>query len=128
LEKIIAIEKERMRKLSDFPELARFFFELQDYPKELLIWKDVPLQEIKANLEKIIELLQVIPPKKFTKELIEPLLIKLTEERGRGEVFWPLRVALSGKDASPGPLELLDIFGKKESLRRIKIAIKKLET
>jgi glutamyl-tRNA synthetase len=128
LEKIIAIEKERIRKLSDFPELARFFFELQDYPKELLIWKDVPLQEIKANLEKILELLQVIPPKKFTKELIEPLLIKLTEERGRGEVFWPLRVALSGKDASPGPLELLDIFGKKESLRRIKIAIKKLET
>ena len=47
---------------------------------------------------------------------------------GRREFLWPLRVALSGKDKSPGPFELMDILGKEESLRRIDIAFEKLES
>jgi glutamyl/glutaminyl-tRNA synthetase len=36
-------------------------------------------------------------------------------------------VALSGSEASPGVFELLEVFGKKESLERISIALKKLD-
>ncbi|MEK9185871.1 MAG: hypothetical protein AAB863_03790 [Patescibacteria group bacterium] len=42
-------------------------------------------------------------------------------------MLWPLRVALSGLDKSPGPIEILEVLGKKESLARIKIAIGKVE-
>jgi glutamyl-tRNA synthetase len=50
----------------------------------------------------------------------------LTEGRNRGEVLWPLRVALSGQVASPGPFEIMETLGREESLKRIEIAIKKL--
>jgi len=42
-------------------------------------------------------------------------------------VLWPLRVALSGKDKSPGPFEIMDIIGKDETLCRIEVAINKLK-
>lgn len=126
LQKIIAIEKERIKKISDFPVLARFFFELPDYPKALLTWKNSSPSDAKENLEELLLALKEIPAKKFARGEVEKLIIPLAEKRGRGEVLWPLRVALSGKDASPGPFEMLDIFGKEESLKRIRAAIKKL--
>ena len=50
----------------------------------------------------------------------------LTEALGKGELLWPLRVALSGREGSPGPFEIMDVLGKEESLQRLKVAIKKL--
>ena len=43
-----------------------------------------------------------------------------------GDLFWPLRVALSGLSGSPSPVELLSVLGKEEALQRIEVAIKKL--
>ena len=40
----------------------------------------------------------------------------------RGRLLWPLRAALSGKKASPGPFEIMEILGIKESLKRLKSA------
>ncbi|MBU4431930.1 glutamate--tRNA ligase, partial [Patescibacteria group bacterium] len=42
-----------------------------------------------------------------------------------GDHLWPTRVALSGKQASPGPFEIADVLGKVETLERIKRAIGK---
>ena len=50
----------------------------------------------------------------------------VADEKGRGDILWPLRVALSGLDKSPGPIEILEVLGKKESINRIKIAIEKM--
>ena len=44
--------------------------------------------------------------------------------KNRGELLWPLRVALSGKKASPGPFDLLAILDKQKSLVRIYHALK----
>src|SRR3989344_4362826 len=107
--------KERIKKLSDFPELAGFFFELSDYPSELLIWKDVSREKTLENLKALLEIIPDVAA-----------VMKLAEERGRGEVLWPLRAALSGKQASPGPLEIMEVLGKMETVKRIKSAISKL--
>ena len=64
----------------------------------------------------------------FQKSEIEKSIMAITEENGRGEVLWPLRVALSGEEASPGPIELIDILGKTETIARIEIAINKIKT
>ena len=45
---------------------------------------------------------------------------------GRGEIYWPFRVALSGKKASPGGPEIAGVLGKEETLRRVGIALDKL--
>jgi hypothetical protein len=43
----------------------------------------------------------------------------LSEEKGNGNVLWPLRFTLSGREKSPDPVTLINIFGIKESKRRI---------
>jgi len=40
----------------------------------------------------------------------------------RGYLLWPLRVALTGKEASAGPFEIAEILGKEITLKRIKEA------
>jgi len=44
-----------------------------------------------------------------------------------GQGLWPLRTAVSGKQMTPGgAFEIMEILGKEESLRRVRIAIERL--
>ncbi|HOW90482.1 MAG TPA: glutamate--tRNA ligase, partial [Elusimicrobiales bacterium] len=44
-----------------------------------------------------------------------------------GAVMWPLRIALSGLAVTPtGAVEIAELLGKAESLRRIGLALKRL--
>lgn len=124
--KIIALTKERMKKLTDFQALSGFFLKLPEYDAKLLIWKKSSNVEILENLKESDKLLSEIESDNFSKENLEKALMPLAESKGKGEVLWPLRAALSGQDASPGPFEIMDALGKKETLKRIATAIKKL--
>ena len=62
----------------------------------------------------------------FTREELSALLDKLAKNHKKGEVYWPLRVALSGLTASPDPVEIMTVLGKDETIKRIESAIKKL--
>ncbi|MBX4206287.1 glutamate--tRNA ligase [Candidatus Parcubacteria bacterium] len=50
-------------------------------------------------------------------------LMAYAEREGKGNVLWPLRYALTGAEASPDPLTLLEILGQEKSLKRIEHAI-----
>ncbi len=117
--KIIALVKPRAETLNDFATHGAFLLELPAYDAKLLLWKDMAPGAAKASLEYIIELIE---------QGDAATIPKFAERNGRGETFWPLRVALSGMKESPGPLEILHALGTDESLRRLHIAIKKLET
>lgn len=41
-----------------------------------------------------------------------------------GQILWPLRVALSGEEYSPGALELMHILGKEKSIERMQNILK----
>ncbi|NBP56467.1 glutamate--tRNA ligase, partial [bacterium] len=45
------------------------------------------------------------------------------DNKQMGEILWPLRVSLSGREKSPSPFEIIAILGKDESILRIKSAI-----
>lgn len=124
--KIINVARDRINKLSEFEEIKKEFLDLPDYPANLLVWKKSSAETAKKNLIVIKENVENISENVFTKESLEKILMFLADKLGRGETLWPLRVALSGKDKSPGPFELMDILGKEESLKRINSAIKKL--
>ncbi len=124
--KVLASVRERMKKFSDWPNLTDFFWGLPEYEAGKLLWKQATKEAIKKNLEEASALLLTLTPENFTKAELEKALNPLAEARGRGEVFWPLRYAVSGKDASPGPIEIIEVLGKKETLRRIQVAIGKL--
>ena len=124
--KTIGIEKERIRKLSDFNELAGFFFELPEYDSNLLKWQEMSNEQVLNNLKLLADEIDKISENDFNKEKIEAILMPFADVWGKGELFWPLRAALSGKQFSPGPFEIIEVLGKKETLNRLKTAIKKL--
>ncbi|MES2216547.1 MAG: hypothetical protein V4481_04610, partial [Patescibacteria group bacterium] len=59
---------------------------------------------------------------------IKTALWSYAEANGKGDVLWPLRVALTGKDKSPDPFISAAILGKDESLKRISNAIATLSS
>ncbi len=122
--KIVSLEQTRIKKLSEIGELTKFFFKDKlEYDPELLIWKKMSLKDIKKNLE--ITLKALSETGNFDQKTLEDILTPLREEHGTGEILWPLRVALSGQKASPGPFEIMETLGKEKSLERIEKAIKK---
>ncbi len=124
--KIIKIEKERFKNLGEFKEIAGFFIELEEYDKELLLWKNSSEEKTKDNLSAVLDAITKVPDADFEQKVLEKVIMPITETRGRGEVLWPLRAALSGKSASPGPFDILEVLGKEESIKRIKSAVHKL--
>ncbi len=122
--KIISLEKERIKKLSEIGEITNFFFEDElKYDSELLIWKKMSLKEVGKNLKILEEVL--LKTEDFDQKSLEQTIAPLREKYGTGELLWPLRVALSGQKASPGPFEIMEILGKEKTLQRIKEAINK---
>ncbi|MHB9019919.1 MAG: glutamate--tRNA ligase [Minisyncoccota bacterium] len=124
IDKLIYLSKERMEKLTDFKEMNEFFFDLPSYESKLLIWKSNSLEGSIENLKLVLGKILEIKEGDFNKNKLEAVLMPLANEIGRGDVLWPLRVSLSGKDKSPGPFDIMDALGKKETIRRIEIAIK----
>lgn len=126
--KILEVEKERVKNLKEFSSMVRFFFELPDYPKTMLIWKQTDVKTTLDNLKKVLDIIKSASSGKLFRKSIEEQIMTFAEREGRGEVLWPLRVALSGQEVSPGPIDLIDALGKKETVKRVKIAIKKIES
>lgn len=124
--KAVKIARGRMAKLGDFLKLSGFIFNLPDYPPELLIWRETPKNKILENLQSALEVLESLKNQEFIQEKLTAVLTPLANSRGRGEVLWPLRAALSGAEASPGPFEIMEVLGKDETINRIKNAIKKI--
>ena len=119
--KIVALEQKRLKKLSEIGEMVKFFFvDKLDYAPELLIWKKMTLKEVKNNLEILEKIL--LKTAKFDEKSLQSALMPLTKKHGTGELLWPLRVALTGQKASPGPFEIMEVLGKEKSLKRIKEA------
>ncbi len=127
LEKIIAVVRGRAATIRDIADTGRFFFALPDYEGTLLIWNDADAGDVKAVLEETAWKLAEVPDGAFSREPLTRYIAEITGARKRGAVLWPLRVALSGLAASPDPIEIMEVLGKDESLRRIGIAVRKLE-
>ncbi|OGG37641.1 glutamate--tRNA ligase [Candidatus Jorgensenbacteria bacterium GWA1_54_12] len=124
LAKAVGIEKERMKTLADFASRAGFFFELPDYPPDMLFWDEKP-DESKENIRALHAALEETLT--FTPEFLTATLEARAKETGKGAAYWPFRVALSGEQSSPGGIEIALALGREETLRRLEIAIEKVE-
>lgn len=126
LAKILGIEKDRLNNLSEIGEKVKMFLELPDYDAKILIFKKSDLQTTKLALQKVSKKLTDL--KQWSMENIKAALSDVVTENKltNGDVFWPIRVAVSGSEKSPSPEEIMEVLGKDESLSRINIAITKL--
>jgi glutamyl-tRNA synthetase len=127
LKKIISLEQERIKKLSEVGEMTEFFFKEPKYKADLLKWKKMTKKEIVDSLDKSYSILCDVKDKDFKTDKLKQTLMSEAEKftaGDRGKLLWPLRAALSGRDKSPGPFEIADILGKQKTLERIKKARK----
>lgn len=122
-EKAVPIITERLEKISEVSQFS-YLWEKPEYEPELLNWKDSSSEDVIKSLEGSRKILENISDMNE----LRPALDNLGEElRNRGLVYWPLRVALTGKDKSPDPVQIIDIIGKEKTLERIDEAIEKLK-
>jgi len=121
--RVIPLEQERMKMLSEVVDLVGFFFAELDYPngyeeKAVAKWLKVPY--LKPLLEKQIEVYSDLAEwtpealEAATREISEGLTLKFAE------VIHPTRVAVTGRTVGPGLFETLWAMGKERTITRLK--------
>lgn len=127
--RIANLVKTRIETLCDIGEMIEFFDELPDYDIEIFTHK-----KMKTNPENSLDVLIELLPRfesleDYSEASIENLMKTYIGEKQikNGQGLWPIRIAVSGKQSTPGgAYEIMSIIGKEESLKRIEIAINKL--
>lgn len=129
LKKIARMVQTRIEIFPDIKEHIDFFEELPDYDIDMYTHK-----KMKTNPETSLEVLNDVVPillscDDFSNDSLFETLKAYATEKGYkiGYVMWPIRTAVSGKQMTPGgATELMEVFGKEESIARIKKGIEKL--
>ncbi len=129
----ITLIREKITRFSDITKLFNkdgelaFLKEMPEYEPTMLLWKKEPSAKTSLNsLEGSLEIVTSVPDNTFTPDAIKVALWSYAETNGKGNVLWPLRVALTGQEKSPDPFVCASLLGKEETLKRMKNAISKL--
>ncbi len=125
LVRLVPAIRERVRTLAEFTDFAEkgeydYCFAFEPPKPEIVHWKKDPNpKSTLRRLAKSLEILRGISDSEFIPTRIQEAVSAYAEGEGKGEVFWPLRVALTGRERSVDPATAAFVLGKEESLRRI---------
>lgn len=121
-----SLVKDRISYLTELQDNLEYFFTHPKVDAVMLKKKSKKVSTIEI-LGSLKDLLLEIENWKY--ETLKEVIEKDISEKGisRGEVLWPLRVALSGREFSPGAYELLGIFNKQLVVERLERAEKVLQ-
>lgn len=126
---LCAMLQPRTDAFSDIPEQIDFIDVLPEYSNELYCHKKMKTNE-ENSLSSLKETLPVLEAVEvWDMEHIHAALFALIEklEVKNGIILWPLRVAVSGKQFTPGGgVDLAEILGKEETIARVKKGIEQL--
>jgi glutamyl-tRNA synthetase len=127
MQRITPLIRERIKLLRDVLTAADFFFveELPPYDTSLLIPQKGDLAMAKKALERARE---VLAHTDFNHQALDQALRTAAKDMGLkpGQMFWPIRVAVTGRTASPPLFETLEVLGRETGLARIARAIDKI--
>lgn len=127
LTQLTRLARERSTLLSDIGRDVGsgeydFAFVAPEVAPEMIKWKkDESPKDALPRLMKVAEILASIEDSEDP-ETYKIALMPYAEEVGKGEVLWPLRVALSGRERSSDPFTLIAAIGIPEALERVKKA------
>jgi len=125
--RLMPIIRERIHVGSDIKDAAEsgeydFAVEQPMVSLEMLKWKnDGSVKDTLPRLRHTAEIISTLP-EDTTVEAIQDSLMPYAEEVGKGQVLWPLRVALTGKERSPDPFTVVHVIGAAEAYQRVKRA------
>ena len=126
---IADLMKTRIEVFPDIVPAIDFFEELPEYDISMYTHK-----KMKTNSENSIVVLRDMIPileslDSFDAASLQSAISAYIQEKQlkNGQVLWPLRTAVTGKQMTPGgAYEIMPILGKDESLRRIRCGLEKL--
>ena len=126
---IAALLQARCEKLTEIPEKVDFFEALPPYETDLFTNKKSKTngEVSKRMLESAIPALEEVGD--WSQEAIHDCLMDLAAklEVKNATLMWPVRIAAAGKAVTPGgAVEICQILGKDECLRRLKIGLEML--
>lgn len=119
----------RLETFGDIPNQIDFLDEVPNYDNELYVNKKMKTDEAVAKTALELSLKRLEGVSEWNNDNLFTELKALAEESGmkNGQIMYPVRIALSGKAATPGgATEIAVLIGKDETLQRIKTAIEKL--
>ena len=126
IESVIRTLQPRSKTLKDMAADARFYFadDIAYDPKPA--GKFLKAEALPPLKQLITELL---PIERFTEENLQTAFNSVMEKTGLklGKIAQPVRVALTGRSASPGIFEITEIIGKQRVLERLRKAIEHIE-
>ncbi len=136
LPRALALEHERLRRLSEAPYVLSFFFRDEDYDASLLIPKGLDrnraLELLRAARREIDSVAS--GPEGWTataleasfRALAERLGLKTGRERGQLIGAGVVRVAVTGRTAGPPLFETMEVLGDETVIRRMDEALNRL--
>ncbi|MCG2685896.1 glutamate--tRNA ligase, partial [Candidatus Parcubacteria bacterium] len=125
LSKVVPLVQERIKTLSEFWEVAGFFFENVELSneqfEEVVVQKGRTVEETKQVLQKVWEVLELVDEKSWRADVLEEKLGQLMEKLGwsRRDFCMTIRGAVSGRKATPPLFEMLEVLGKEKVLSRL---------
>jgi glutamyl-tRNA synthetase len=124
---VASLIQERIRTLGEAVEATSFFFTSEVNFDPSLLKQNLPLAKMQATLEVALESLNPLPS--FDASSLESLLRPLAQSLNlkAGDLFQLLRLALTGRTASPPLFQTMEVLGKERCLHRIAKAIRHIE-
>ena len=127
---IAKILQTRVSVLNEIPEMIDFFDNYPDYSNELYINKKMKTNEEISLNSLIAARKELAGLTEWCETSIHDTLMNLVQTLGikNGQLLFPVRIAVSGKQMTPGgAIEIAEIIGKEETLRRIDASIAQLQ-
>lgn len=123
--RVISLIKERASFVLDFWELGSYFFQAPNSYNEKMVkkqWKE-NTPDILNSIATLLESLE-----DFSSPILEEMIKKWIgdEQLTFGQVMAPLRLVMVGDLKGPHLFDIMALVGKKETLKRIRIAVEKL--
>lgn len=122
---LIQLLKPRATYLNDFIELARYFFEEPNTFDEKGLQKYFTDQESWTLLNEVANELKACH--NFSASVIENTIRQFCEIKkiSAAKIIHPLRLVLTGRTATPGLFEVMELLGKAAVLKRIEVFVDK---
>jgi glutamyl-tRNA synthetase len=124
LARLVVLVRERTKTLVEMVEWVKpYFGQAVAFDEEAA--KKFLTPSIAPVLAKLLDRFEVFP--EFAKQEWEESFKKLVEEEGMkmGQLAQPVRVALTGRTASPGLFDVMEVLGRERTLARLRRAVER---
>jgi glutamyl-tRNA synthetase len=127
LAQVAALIQDRLRTLSDAPELSEFFLsDNLEYDAATLVRQGMTPESTRDALARALAMAETVQP--FAHEDLEAAYRDLTQDLGlkTNQLFMSIRIAVTGRTATPPLFETMEVLGRQRVVQRLRTAMERV--